>query len=124
MLDIEKIDISGSYEEIRTVISNLLTNAIRYTPEGGEIKLSTSIENSSYCIHVEDNGNGIAYEHITRLTERFYRVDEGRSRQKGGTGLGLAIVKQILDRHGASLKVKSELDKGSVFSCYFPFNNL
>ena len=123
-LDIEKIDISGSYEEIRTVISNLLTNAIRYTPEGGEIKLSTSIENSSYCIHVEDNGNGIAYEHITRLTERFYRVDEGRSRQKGGTGLGLAIVKQILDRHGASLKVKSELDKGSVFSCYFPFNNL
>ena len=69
---------------------------------------------------MEDNGKGIEYEHISRLTERFYRVDEGRSREKGGTGLGLAIVKQILDRHGAVLQIKSQLNRGTVFSCYFP----
>ena len=121
-LKIETLDISGSYEEIRTAVSNLLTNAIRYTPEGSVITLSSSASDAGSSISVDDNGAGISYEHISRLTERFYRVDEGRSREKGGTGLGLAIVKQILDRHGATLQIKSELGKGSKFSCYFPSN--
>jgi len=119
-LEYQDISITGSFEEIRTAISNLLTNAIRYTPEGGVIKLMTSSDETGSYIHVQDNGIGISYEHISRLTERFYRVDEGRSREKGGTGLGLAIVKQILDRHGAVLQIKSEPDRGSTFSCYFP----
>ena len=118
--DINDIEISGVYEEIRTVISNLLTNAIRYTPDGGEIKLSTSKDDDGYYIHVTDNGIGIEYEHIARLTERFYRVDEGRSREKGGTGLGLAIVKQILDLHDAILTIKSQPGQGSIFTCFFP----
>jgi len=120
LLDINDIEVYGSYEEIRTVISNLLTNAIRYTPEGGDIKLSTSKGENGYYVHVKDNGIGIGYEHIARLTERFYRVDEGRSREKGGTGLGLAIVKQILDHHGAELKIKSQPGQGSEFTCFFP----
>jgi len=119
-LDIKPLHINGRYEEIRTAISNLLTNAIRYTPEGGVIVLSSFCDDSGCYVRVKDDGVGIAYEHISRLTERFYRVDEGRSREKGGTGLGLAIVKQILDRHGASLQVSSQPDEGSVFSCYFP----
>jgi len=114
------IKIKGRYEEIRTAVSNLLTNAVRYTPAGGEIQLSTSIDETGSYIHVKDNGKGISHEHISRLTERFYRVDEGRSRENGGTGLGLAIVKQILDRHGAVLQITSQPDVGSLFSCYFP----
>ncbi|MCW8935372.1 MAG: phosphate regulon sensor histidine kinase PhoR [Gammaproteobacteria bacterium] len=120
LLDIKDLQITGIYEEIRTAISNLLTNAIRYTPEGGEITLSTSTDESGAYIHVKDNGIGISYEHIARLTERFYRVDEGRSREKGGTGLGLAIVKQILDLHNATLLIESLPGKGSQFSCFFP----
>jgi len=119
-LEYEAIKIHGSYEEIRIAISNLLTNAIRYTQDGGLIKITTSTDETGSYIHVEDNGIGISYEYLSRLTERFYRVDEGRSREKGGTGLGLAIVKQILDRHGAMLQIKSEPGKGSTFSCYFP----
>jgi len=114
------VKIKGRYEELRTAVSNLLTNAIRYTPPGGEIELSTSKDETGSYIHVKDNGPGISHEHISRLTERFYRVDEGRSREKGGTGLGLAIVKQILDRHGAVLQISSQPDVGSQFSCYFP----
>jgi len=120
MLDIKPVHINGSYDEIRIAVSNLLTNAIRYTPDGGEIKLFSSVDESGSYISVQDNGIGIDYGHLSRLTERFYRVDEGRSREKGGTGLGLAIVKQILDRHGASLQVTSVAGKGSVFTCYFP----
>ncbi len=119
-LDIVPIDITGNYNELRTAISNLMTNAIRYTPQGRNIILSTTSDEMGSYINVEDNGIGISYEHISRLTERFYRVDEGRSKEKGGTGLGLAIVKHILDRHGASLHVQSQIDKGSTFSCYFP----
>jgi len=120
LLNINDLQIIGVYEEVRTAVSNLLTNAIRYTPEGGEITLSTSSDESGAYIHVKDNGIGISYEHLARLTERFYRVDEGRSREQGGTGLGLAIVKQILDHHGATLNVRSIPGKGSEFSCCFP----
>jgi len=120
ILDIKPVHINGSYDEIRIAVSNLLTNAIRYTPDGGEIRLFSSTDETGCYIGVQDNGIGIDYEHLSRLTERFYRVDEGRSREKGGTGLGLAIVKQILDRHGANLQVTSTPGKGSTFTCYFP----
>jgi two-component system phosphate regulon sensor histidine kinase PhoR len=114
----------GSYEELRMAFINLLTNAIRYTPEGGDIRLFVSADDSCISVGVQDTGIGIDYGHITRLTERFYRVDEGRSREVGGTGLGLAIVKHVLDRHKAKLYVRSEPGKGSLFRCDFPLSHL
>lgn len=119
-LSIQPIKLYGNYEELRVAFSNLLTNAIRYTTEGREINLFSYTDETGSYVAVRDEGIGIDYTHIARLTERFYRVDEGRSREKGGTGLGLAIVKQILDRHGATLRIESVVGKGSVFHCYFP----
>ena len=110
----------GSYEELRMAFSNLLTNAIRYTPAQGNIKLLCTVSDASISISVQDSGLGISYEHIPRLTERFYRVDEGRSSEKGGTGLGLSIVKHILDRHNASIYIQSKVGEGSTFRCDFP----
>ena len=112
----------GSHEELRMAFSNLLTNAIRYTPEGGEIKLFCNANDNTLSIGVQDSGIGINYQHIPRLTERFYRVDEGRSREAGGTGLGLAIVKHVLDRHNANLHIQSVAGKGSTFRCDFPLS--
>lgn len=112
--------IYGSYEELRMALSNLMTNAIRYTPEGGDIKLFATTHDNGISIGVQDSGIGIEQEHIPRLTERFYRVDEGRSREQGGTGLGLSIVKDVLDRHNANLFILSTPGKGSTFCCEFP----
>lgn len=114
------VTISGNYAELRMAVSNLLTNAIRYTAEGGTIELFSKQDYNACCLCVKDNGTGIDYEHIPRLTERFYRVDEGRSREQGGTGLGLAIVKQVLDRHGGHLRIDSKPGRGSEFCCCFP----
>lgn len=119
-LNYTPIIISGNYAELRMAISNLLTNAIRYTADGGTIELFSKQDFNACCLCVKDNGTGIDYEHIPRLTERFYRVDEGRSREQGGTGLGLAIVKQVLDRHGGYLRIDSKLGRGSEFCCCFP----
>jgi len=119
-LNYTPITISGNYAELRMAISNLLTNAIRYTADGGTIELFSKQDFNTCCLCVKDNGTGIDYEHIPRLTERFYRVDEGRSREQGGTGLGLAIVKQVLDRHGGYLRIDSKLGRGSEFCCCFP----
>lgn len=119
-LSTEQISIKGDAEELRMVFSNLLTNAIKYTPAGGNIKVFVTSDENGVYVGVEDKGIGIAYEHIPRLTERFYRVDAGRSREQGGTGLGLAIVKHVLDRHGATLYIQSAPGKGSMFRCYFP----
>jgi two-component system phosphate regulon sensor histidine kinase PhoR len=110
----------GEPAEIYSAFSNLLFNAIRYTPADGEITLSWYLDEECPCFSVTDTGIGIEPEHIPRLTERFYRVDVGRSRQSGGTGLGLAIVKHVLTRHGGQLRVKSEPGKGSCFTCEFP----
>jgi len=119
-INVNTVTLSGNYDELRMAFSNLLTNAIRYTPEGGTIELFTLANEAEVCVGVRDSGIGIDYQHIPRLTERFYRVDEGRSREKGGTGLGLAIVNEVLERHGATLRIESTLGKGSVFSCCFP----
>jgi len=121
---IDTLYLYGSYDELRMALSNLLTNAIRYTPQGGDIKLFVSANDAAISIGVQDTGEGINYEHIPRLTERFYRIDEGRSREVGGTGLGLAIVKHVLDRHSANLHIQSEPGKGSLFRCDFPISRL
>ncbi len=99
----------GSSEELRSAFGNLISNAVRYTPEGGEIEISWTQRNGLPTFSVRDTGIGIEPQHIPRLTERFYRVDRSRSRSTGGTGLGLAIVKHVLSRHQAHLEVESEL---------------
>lgn len=110
----------GSVEELRSALSNLVSNAIRYTPEHGEIWIHWQQKGEEGAFSVQDSGIGIEPEHIPRLTERFYRVDRSRSRETGGTGLGLSIVKHILTRHQAHLEIQSEISKGSTFSAVFP----
>lgn len=110
----------GSADEIRSAFGNLLSNAIRYTPAGGKIVLSWQAEGDALVFAVRDSGIGIQPEHIPRLTERFYRVDKGRSTATGGTGLGLAIVKHVLARHQGALAVSSVVGQGSVFSARLP----
>jgi two-component system phosphate regulon sensor histidine kinase PhoR len=114
----------GSLQELQSAFSNLVSNAVRYTPEGGQITLRWFEQGGQPVFSVTDTGEGIASEHIPRLTERFYRVDRSRSRETGGTGLGLAIVKHILTRHGARLDIQSIPGKGSTFSTIFPATRL
>lgn len=111
--------IVGNRVELQMAVSNLVTNAIQYTPENGNITIFNTVDDDGVHIGVEDNGIGIMPEHIGRLTERFYRVDPGRSREQGGTGLGLAIVKHILDRHNGALHIYSVPGEGSLFQCDF-----
>jgi two-component system phosphate regulon sensor histidine kinase PhoR len=113
-------DIRGSTEELHSAFGNLVSNAVRYTPANGEIALSWTNGEDGPRFAVRDNGIGIRPEHIARLTERFYRVDKGRSRETSGTGLGLAIVKHVLLRHGAQLSIESRPNVGSTFSVTFP----
>ncbi len=112
--------LKGNLQEIRSALGNLVSNAVRYTPEGGDITLAWRERAGDGVFSVTDTGEGIAAEHIPRLTERFYRVDRSRSRETGGTGLGLAIVKHVLTRHGARLGIQSTPGKGSTFSAIFP----
>lgn len=108
-------------QELRSAVSNLVFNAVRYTPSGGEIVISAYHVENTLVIEVRDNGIGIAEKHISRITQRFYRVDKSRTyRGQGGTGLGLAIVKHVALRHGAEVKIESEKDRGSVFRLIFP----
>ncbi len=112
--------ILGSESELLSAFSNLVTNAVRYTPSGGRIVLRWRKERAEGIFEVEDSGIGIAPEHIPRLTERFYRVDRARSRETGGTGLGLAIVKQVAMHHDSKLEISSEPGKGSTFAFRVP----
>ena len=114
----------GSADELRSAFSNLVSNAVRYTGDGGEIILNWGIRAGQGLFSVQDSGIGIEPEHLPRLTERFYRIDRSRSRETGGTGLGLAIVKHVLSRHQAHLEIVSEPGKGSRFSAWFPANRL
>ena len=114
-------DIAGASAELHSAFSNLLGNAMRYTPAGGQIDVSwVQLADGSARFAVKDSGPGIDPKHVARLTERFYRVDRSRSRDTGGTGLGLAIVKHVLQRHGAVLSIASEQGKGSEFAVTFP----
>ncbi len=120
-LDIDlELNLTGSQNELQSAFSNLVSNAIRYTPKGGKIWITWGMQNEQAIFSVSDTGIGIEQQHIDRLTERFYRVDRGRSRETGGTGLGLSIVKHILIRHQARLEISSEIGKGSTFSVVFP----
>jgi two-component system phosphate regulon sensor histidine kinase PhoR len=115
------VRILGASKELHSAVSNLVNNAVRYTPAGGLITaLWTLLPDQRLQFTVVDTGPGIASEHLPRLTERFYRVDRSRSRESGGTGLGLAIVKHVMQRHGGELKIESELGKGSRFSLIVP----
>jgi two-component system phosphate regulon sensor histidine kinase PhoR len=111
-------------EGLRSAVSNLVFNAVKYSPASCKIEISWLIDKNKACIIVQDQGDGIAEHHLERLTERFYRVDTGRASAAGGTGLGLAIVKHILQRHDAELNISSELGVGSRFSCCFPMTGI
>jgi two-component system phosphate regulon sensor histidine kinase PhoR len=113
-------DLRGNSEELRSAIGNLVSNAVRYTPDGGQVEIQWSNGAEGPRCIVSDTGIGISQEHLSRLTERFYRVDKSRSRETKGTGLGLAIVKHVLMRHDAQLEIHSEADKGSRFTIQFP----
>jgi two-component system, OmpR family, phosphate regulon sensor histidine kinase PhoR len=117
----ESMEIAGSQTEIISAMSNLVSNALRYTPSGGVVSASWRLL-ADGCVEfsVNDTGPGIADEHLSRLTERFYRVDRSRSRETGGTGLGLAIVKHVVQRHGGELTINSSLGVGSTFTLHFP----
>ncbi len=119
-LEFDGPDIQGSTDEVRSALINLITNAIRYTPENGAIKLIWKDLPQGPKFIVQDTGIGISAEHISRLTERFYRVDKSRSRETKGTGLGLAIVKHVLLRHHANLVIESTPGVGSKFCVQFP----
>jgi two-component system phosphate regulon sensor histidine kinase PhoR len=115
------VDIAGDERELLSAVANLLSNAVRYTPEGGTISVAWQPQaDGGGRIAVADSGPGIPREHLPRLAERFYRVDSGRSRETGGTGLGLAIVKHVVERHGGELDIASEVGRGSTFALRFP----
>jgi two-component system phosphate regulon sensor histidine kinase PhoR len=121
--NLEEATLLGEPRELQSALSNLVSNAVRYTPAGGNIQVSVNKgAEGGLVFEVRDTGAGIAAEHLPRLTERFYRVDRSRSRESGGTGLGLAIVKHVMQRHGGSLLISSELGQGSCFKLTFPAN--
>jgi two-component system phosphate regulon sensor histidine kinase PhoR len=115
-------DLSGDVVDIQSVLTNLVSNAVRHTPAEGRIVIRWSVDEQGGQLAVIDTGAGITREHLPRLTERFYRVEDGRERigGEGGTGLGLAIVKHALQRHSATLNIESVPGSGSSFICNFP----
>ena len=116
----DRVLLLANAQELRSAFGNLVSNAVHYTPAGGDIRLSWGRRGTQAVFSVADSGPGIEPRHIPRLTERFYRVDHSRSRETGGTGLGLAIVKHVLTRHQATLEIESEPGRGSCFSAVFP----
>jgi two-component system phosphate regulon sensor histidine kinase PhoR len=122
--DTAGVDLHGAPKELHSAFSNLVANAVRYTPDGGRIRIAWEREtdadgNDGAVLSVTDTGHGIPATHLPRITERFYRVSNSRSRESGGTGLGLAIAKHVLALHQARLEVRSEVGVGSTFSCHF-----
>ena len=121
-----KLELAKKYEKpiyvkadkfrIRQVLVNLITNSIKYGKDNGSTEIALNYLNDDVIIEIRDNGMGIESNHLPRLFERFYRIDKGRSREQGGTGLGLAIVKHIIEAHQKSIKVESEVGKGTIFT--------
>ncbi|HTE30587.1 MAG TPA: ATP-binding protein [Chryseolinea sp.] len=118
--DAHKIWVYADWQRINQVMTNLISNAIKHSYDGGEVIVSFEASKKNVVTNVRDAGEGISEEHLSRIFERFYRVDKSRSREKGGTGLGLAIVKHILDGHHSKPEVESILEKGSTFSFKLP----
>ncbi|NII11803.1 phosphate regulon sensor histidine kinase PhoR [Oleiagrimonas sp. C23AA] len=118
------VDLRGSSKELHSALSNLVSNAVRYTPTGGTITIRWQRSDEGATYSVTDTGYGIPASHLARLTERFYRVSSSRSRETGGTGLGLSIVKHVLNLHQAHMTVQSEPGKGSTFACVFDAERL
>lgn len=118
------VDLLGSRSELMSAVSNLVTNAVRYTPLGGLIQMTWTRKTEAWVFAVKDSGPGIAAEHLPRLSERFYRVDRSRSRETGGTGLGLAITKHVMQRHGGELRIESVMGHGSTFMLVFPHTRI
>jgi two-component system phosphate regulon sensor histidine kinase PhoR len=120
VLEVEsRSDLFGSGKDLHSALSNLVSNAVRYTPTGGAITIRWRATADGATYSVTDTGFGIAASHLARLTERFYRVSSSRSRESGGTGLGLSIVKHVLSLHQARLAIESTPGQGSTFSCHF-----
>jgi len=117
-------DLLGSAKDLHSALSNLMSNAVRYTPTGGSITIRWKRTPEGAVYSVSDTGFGIPAAHLARLTERFYRVSSSRSRDSGGTGLGLSIVKHVLNLHQARLEIQSEPGQGSTFSCSFGHDRL
>jgi len=115
-----ELRILGYEQELRSAFSNLVFNAVRYTPDNGHIIIRWYRDERGIHMEVEDNGEGIAPQHLQRITERFYRINRDRSRDSGGTGLGLAIVKHVMKNHGGKLNISSLVGIGSIFACDFP----
>jgi two-component system phosphate regulon sensor histidine kinase PhoR len=110
----------GNEQELRAAFSNLIFNAVRHTPAGSHIIIRWFTDPQGIFLEVEDDGDGVPAEHLSRITERFYRVDGGRKRASGGTGLGLAIVKHVMNNHDGRLSITSLVGVGSLFACHFP----
>ena len=118
------LTVKGDQDSLYSAFSNIVFNAVQYTPSGGEIGIKWYRSGTGACLEVTDTGEGIPAEHIQRVTERFYRVDKARSREKGGTGLGLAIVKHVMVQHEAELKISSEPGKGTTVECHVPVHRV
>ena len=120
-LDIQAgLTVKGDQESLYSAFSNIVFNAVQYSPAGAVIGITWRRTGTGACLDVTDTGDGIPAEHIQRVTERFYRVDKARSREKGGTGLGLAIVKHVMVQHEAELKISSEPGRGTTVECHLP----
>ena len=119
--DLAGVELAGNLSELLSAMTNLASNAVRYTPDEGRISIGWQLRPGGGAVfEVKDSGIGIARDHLPRLTERFYRIDGSRSRETGGTGLGLSIVKHVVQRHGAELTIDSQIGQGSTFRILFP----
>jgi two-component system phosphate regulon sensor histidine kinase PhoR len=123
-MDCEDLDVTGNAIELSSAFSNVIFNAVKYTPVNGDIYIHCYKGDKSLQLAVKDTGIGIDSIHLSRLTERFYRADPSRHSDTGGTGLGLAIVKHILLRHDGHIEIQSKLGKGSTFICHLPLNRV
>ena len=119
-----ELAVKGDQESLYSAFSNIVFNAVQYTPAGGIIRIKWYRTDFGACLEVNDSGEGIPAEHVHRVTERFYRVDKGRSREKGGTGLGLAIVKHVMAQHDSDLKINSDLGAGTTVKCQVPAHRI
>jgi signal transduction histidine kinase len=122
-LDIEAMELRADAMAVRQIVSNLVENAVRYTPSGGRVTVFSRSDNGGLVLGVRDTGSGIPVEHLPRVFERFYRVDPARSRAAGGTGLGLAIVKHLVEAHGGTVRAESQPGRGTTVSMQFPVGN-